>query len=114
MVREAAGCRRAHPSPAGMLHGESAARRCQFSSERLKSTQKSPHSCGARPASSPPIVIGGLLRPSHQGRSLSYPYWKKTRFGLKSDRDEDLDPVTVSTGSTSIWLRKEIHGDSGR
>ena len=31
-----------------------------------------------------------------------------------SDMDDDLDLVTVRTGSTSTWHREEIYGDPGR
>ena len=39
---------------------------------------------------------------------------KASRRAPTSDMDDDLDLVTVRTGSTSTWHREEIYGDSGR
>jgi plasmid stability protein len=39
---------------------------------------------------------------------------KASRRAPVPDRDDDLDLVTVRTGSTSTWRREEMYGDSGR
>jgi plasmid stability protein len=39
---------------------------------------------------------------------------KAARRAPVSDTDDDLDLVTVRTGSTSTWHREELYGDSGR
>jgi len=39
---------------------------------------------------------------------------KASRRAPAPEMDDDLDLVTVRTGSTSTWHREEIYGDSGR
>jgi plasmid stability protein len=39
---------------------------------------------------------------------------KASRRAPVSEMDDDLDLVTVRTGSTSTWHREELYGDSGR
>jgi plasmid stability protein len=39
---------------------------------------------------------------------------KASRRAPTLDSCDDLDLVTVRTGSTSTWRREEIYGDSGR
>jgi plasmid stability protein len=39
---------------------------------------------------------------------------KAARRAPGSDTEDDLDLVTVRTGSTSSWHREELYGDSGR
>jgi plasmid stability protein len=39
---------------------------------------------------------------------------KASRRAPMSDMEDDLDLVTVRTGSTSAWHRGEIYGDPGR
>ena len=39
---------------------------------------------------------------------------RASRRAPVSDADDELDLVTVRTGSTSTWHREELYGDSGR
>ncbi len=39
---------------------------------------------------------------------------RAARRAPEPDMDDELDIVTVRTGSTSTWHREEIYGDSGR
>lgn len=39
---------------------------------------------------------------------------KAARRAAMPDTDNDLDLVTVRTGSTSTWNREEMYGDCGR
>ena len=39
---------------------------------------------------------------------------KASRRAPVSDADDDLDLVTVRTGSVSTWHREELYGDCGR